>query len=245
MSSQTSTTEEAQGGERRPPAMVSLAAATIGVIRKDLLLEWRGRARLNATLFFAVMTLLLFSFATGAEQIIAKNAAGYLWLAVMLSSVLSLGESFRLEAENSALEGLRLLPVDPQAVFLGKAIANTMLLFGLSLVLVPISIALYSVEITGDLPNAAAVMFLGCAAISAPGTLYAAIANQARARDVLLPLLLFPILVPALVAAVKATGLVLEGDPQGRLVAWIWMLIIFNVMYWLICLVLFGRVVEE
>lgn len=226
--------------------MVSLFAATAGIIRKDLLLEWRGRARLNATIFFALMTLLLFSFATGAgHQTMTQNAAGYLWLAVLLSSVLSLGESFRLEADNAALEGLRLLPVDPMAVFLGKAIANTLLLFVLTVMLVPACIALYSVEITGNLGHAALIIFMGCAAISAPGTLYAAIANQARARDVLLPLLLFPILVPALVGSVKATGLIFEGDPQGRLGAWTVLLVVFNVMYWLICLLLFGRVVEE
>lgn len=129
---------------------LSIIMATIGIIRKDLLLEWRGRARLNATLFFAVMTLLLFSFAVGPkEKMLAQNAGGYLWLGILLSSVLSLGESFRIEKENEALEGLRLLPVDARALFLGKAVANTALLFGLSCFLVPVSVALYSVDKIG------------------------------------------------------------------------------------------------
>jgi heme exporter protein B len=224
----------------------SVIAATWNVIRKDLLLEWRGRARINATVFFAVMTLLLFSFAVGPDTtILAKNAAGYLWLAVLLASVLSLGESFRIENENGALEGLRLIPVDARAIFLGKAISNLILLFGLSLLLVPVTIALYGTHLDAGIGRAVLVLFLGCAAISAPGTLYAAIANQARARDVLLPLLLFPILVPALMGSVKATQLVFQGDPMGQLNSWTTLLIVFNLMYWLLCLVLFGRVIEE
>ncbi len=228
------------------PRGVSLPVAVFNVIRKDLLIEWRGRARINATLFFAVMTLLLFSFAVGPDTtILARNASGYLWLAIMLASVLSLGESFRIENENGALEGLRLIPVDPRAIFLGKAIANFLVLFGLGVLLIPVAIALYGAKLDAGVGWALLVLLLGCGAISAPGTLYAAIANQARARDVLLPLLLFPILVPALVGAVKATQLVLQGDPMGQLSAWITLLVAFNVIYWFLCLVLFGRVVEE
>jgi heme exporter protein B len=225
---------------------VSLLWATWGVIRKDLLLEWRGRARLNATLFFAVMTLLLFSFAVGPETTtLARHAAGYLWLGMLLASLLSLGESFRIEQENGALEGLRLIPVDARAIFLGKALANLVLLFGLSLLLVPMAIGLYGAELRAGFGVAALVLFLGCAGISAPGTLYAAISSQARARDVLLPLLLFPILVPALVGAVKATQLVLQGDPMGQLGSWMGLLAVFDLTYWFLCLVLFGRVIEE
>jgi heme exporter protein B len=225
---------------------VGLLAGTVGVIRKDLLLEWRGRARINATIFFALMTLLLFSFAVGPDSnILARNASGYLWLAILLSSVLSLNESFRIEAENAALEGMRLLPINPRAIFLGKAIANTVLLFGLGTVLIPVAIALYGAELRGSLLELAALLALGCGAISAPGTLYAAIASQARARDVLLPLLLFPILIPALVGAAKGTRLIFEGDPMGQLTSWVTLLVVFNIIYWLVCFVLFGRVVEE
>lgn len=225
---------------------MSLLAATAGVIRKDLLLEWRGRARINATLFFALMTLLLFSFAVGPDTTtLSRNASGYLWLGILLSSVLSLTESFRLEAENAALEGLRLLPVNPRAIFLGKALANTVFLFLLGLIMVPVTIALYGTSLRGSPLELAGILVLGCGAISAPGTLYAAIASQARARDVLLPLLLFPILIPALVGAVKATRLALEGDPMGQMTSWITLLGVFNLVYWLVCFVLFGRVVEE
>ncbi len=236
-------TEPSTSATVDPP---SLWSATANVIRKDFLLEWRGRARLSATIFFGVMTLLLFSFAAGPDPVVlARNTAGYLWLAILLASVLSLGESFRVESENSALEGLLLTPVPPQAIFLGKALANTTLLVLLGVILVPVAIALYGPEVRGSLAHGALLMLLGCGAISAPGTLYAAIARHTRAQDVLLPLLLFPVLVPALVGAVKGTILILDGDPMGKIWTWTALLVVFNVVYWLLCLFMFGRVVQE
>jgi len=216
------------------------------VAKKDIVLEWRSRARLNATLFFAIMTLLLFSFAAGPHQnLLARNAPGYLWLAIFLASVLSLSESMRIEAENDALDGLRLAPVEPLAIFLAKAIVNTLFLMALALIMAPLALALYDAKLVLSFGSLMSILLLGCAAVSAPGTLYSALAVQARARDVLLPLLLFPVLVPGLLAAVKATSLIFEGDPMAQLSGWRALLLGFNLTYWLLCAVLFGRVIEE
>lgn len=241
-----STSDTAASAKTSARVPLGLVRATLGIIAKDFLLEWRGRARINATIFFAVLTLLLFSFAVGPHHaILEQNAPGYLWLAIMLASIMSLGESQRVEAENAALEGLRLLAVDARAIYLGKAIVNMIFLMALALVLVPVSIALYGTTIRAGFGSLLSTLLLGTAAISAPGTLYAAIAVQARARDVLLPLLLFPILIPGLLASVKATSLVLTGDPMGELVSWTILLGAFNVVYWILCGLLFGRVIEE
>jgi heme exporter protein B len=216
------------------------------LLRKEVLLEWRTRARINALIFFGFCTLLLFSFALGPDTaLLAKNAGGYLWLAMLFSTVLALGESFRVEGENGALDGLRLAPADPRALFLGKALGNALIAFLLACTLVPVMVALYDVRITMGLGPLAAVLALGCLAISGPGTVHAAISSHARARDVLLPLLLFPLIVPALLAAVKATMLVLEGDPMNQLGSWLALLGAFNLTYWSLCFVLFPRVVEE
>jgi heme exporter protein B len=200
-----------------------LLGATWVLLRKDLLLEWRSRARINALVFFAFATLLLFSFALGPDTaLLRRNAGGYLWLALLLSSVLALGESFRVERENASMEGLRLVPVDARAL-----------------------IALLDVRVVMSWGMLAALLALGCLAIAAPGTLYGAIASQARARDVLLPLLLFPILVPALVAAAKGTALVFEGDPMSQFSSWLALLSGFDLLYWGLGVLLFPRVVEE
>lgn len=230
----------------RPRRSISLPWAVGVLLAKDLLIEWRTRARLNALVFFALATLLLFSFAVGPDtKLLARNAGGYLWLALLFASVLALGESFRVEQENLTLDGLRLAPTDARAIFLSKALGNTLLLVGLGVLLVPVMVALYGVQVAmGPIPLALTLV-LGCMAISAPGTLYSAIANNARARDVLLPLLLFPLIIPALLAAAKATALVLQGDPMEQLGSWFGLLTGFNLIYWGLGFALFPRVIED
>ncbi|MBX7116456.1 MAG: heme exporter protein CcmB [Myxococcaceae bacterium] len=225
---------------------VGIFKGTWLVLKKDLLIEWRTRARLNALVFFAFATLLLFTFALGPDmEVLTKNAGGYLWLALLFASVLCLGESFRVESENQALDGLRLLPTEPRAIFLGKALGNTILLFSLGLLLIPITIAVYDVKMVGSLWHLILVLLLGCLAISAPGTVYAAIASNARARDVLLPLLLFPVLIPALLASVKASKVIIEGDLMNNLNDWLTLLAGFNTIYWALGFILFPRIIED
>jgi heme exporter protein B len=216
------------------------------VLRKDLLQQWRARARFVAVGVFGLTTLLLFSFASGPDSTLLRtNAAGYLWLALLLSSTLSLAESFRVEMQNGALEGLLLLPTDPRAVYYGKALANLAVLVGLGALLVPIMVALYDASIPMGAARLLGVIALGAAGLVAPGTLYAALSARARGSDVLLPLLLFPLIVPALLSSVKATSLILTGDPMGQLPSWLGLLTAFDVLYWSLCGLLFGRVVED
>lgn len=218
----------------------------LAVLSKDLLLEWRTRTRVSALGFFALSTLLLFSFALGPDtKLLQKNAGGYLWLALLFASTLALGESFRVETENQAMDGLRLAPVDPRGLFLGKALGNAAMLLILATMLTPVVIAVYDVRVAMGVGPLLAVLLSGCMAIAAPGTVYAAIASNARARDVLLPLLLFPILIPALLAAAKGLQLVLEGDPMEQLGSWLRLLGGFNVLYWSLGFVLFPRIVED
>ncbi|HCP44758.1 MAG TPA: transcriptional regulator [Deltaproteobacteria bacterium] len=220
-----------------------------GVFKKDLLLDLRSGGRLTAVAFFAGMTLLLFSFAAPPDGIsLGLNAAGYLWLALLLASVLALGESFRIEVEDEALEGLRLLPVDPMALYYGKALATTTLLIGLCVLVLPAALVLYGVAIKGAVWKMIATLILGCAGLAAPGTLYSAMTSRARGQDVLLPLLLFPLVIPVLVSAVKATSLLLHGDinPGGSASSsHLSLLLCFDVVYWSVCGLLFGKVIDE
>jgi heme exporter protein B len=119
------------------------------------------------------------------------------------------------------------------------------LLLGLAVVLVPVLVAILDVRVVLPLPTLLLILVLGCLAIAAPGTLHGAIASHARARDVLLPLLLFPILIPALVAAAKSTALVFDGDPMDQVPGWLGLLGGFDLLYWALGFALFPRVVEE
>lgn len=217
------------------------------VLFKDLLLGWRGRVRFVSVVLFGVVTLLLFSFALGPDsQALRAGAAGFLVLALLLSSTLSLSESFRLEQEDQAMEGLLLAPIDPVALFYGKALANTAFLLLLAPILAPAAVALYSLTPTvGGLVRLAALWALVAGGLSAPGTLYAAMTSRTRSEDVLLPLLLYPLVVPVLLAAVKGLDLVLNGDPMRQLGGWSQLLAAFNLIYWALGGLLFSRALED
>jgi len=218
-----------------------LAAA----LRKELLLQWRTRSQMMAVFVFGATALLLFSFAIGPDASALRTfSAGFLWLGLLLSSTLTLAESFHSEMENRALEGLLLLPSDPRALYYGKAIANWLQLTMLGIALVPVMVVLYDAGTT-ELLKLLGIIILGTAGLSAPGTLYAGMTAQVKAKQMLLPLLLFPLIVPALLASVKATSLVILNDPMGQLGAWITLLAAFDVIYWSLCGLLFGRVIEE
>lgn len=217
----------------------------LAVLQKDLLLTWRSRSQAFAVFFFGAAALLLFSFGIGPNaEALRTFAGGFLWLGLLLSSTLSLAESFRTEMEQRALEGLLLLPVNGKAIFYAKATANWLQLALLGLALIPVMVVLYDADASRIL-SLAGVIALGTAGLSAPGTLYAAMASQARAQQVLLPLLLFPVIVPALLAAVRATTLLLEGDPMGQAGSWVLILVAFDAIFWALCGLLFGIAVEE
>ena len=217
----------------------------LAALRKDLLLQWRTRAQLVAVFVFGAAALLLFSFAVGPNAaVLRQHAAGFLWLGLLLASTLALADSFESEMAHRALEGLLLLPTDPRALYYGKAVANVLQLTLLGTALVPVMVVLYDAG-TARVGALVGVVALGAAGLSAPGTLYAAMTAQARARNTLLPLLLFPLVVPALLAAVKATSLLILGDPMGQLRAWMLLLVAFDAVYWSLCGLLFERVVED
>jgi heme exporter protein B len=218
-----------------------LAAA----LRKELLLQWRTRSQMMAVFVFGATSLLLFSFAIGPDASALRTfSAGFLWLGLLLSSTLTLAESFHSEMENRAFEGLLLLPSDPRVLYYGKAIANWLQLTLLGFALVPVMVVLYDAGTT-QLLKLLGIIILGAAGLSAPGTLYAGMTAQVKAKQMLLPLLLFPLIVPALLASVKATSLVILGDPMGQTRPWVTLLVAFDLIYWSLCGLLFGRVVEE
>ena len=217
----------------------------IAALRKELLLQWRTRAQFMSVFVFGATALLLFSFGVGPDsETLRKFSAGFLWLGLLLSSTLTLAESFHAEMENRALEGLLLLPSDPRALYYGKAIANWIQLTLLGTALVPVMVVLYDAGTTRVLALVG-VIALGAAGLSAPGTLYGAMTAQLQAKQTLLPLLLFPLIVPALLASVKATSLIVLGDPMRALGSWLSLLAAFDAIYWALCGLLYGRVIEE
>ncbi len=218
----------------------------VWVLHKDLFVEWRARSRIVGLATYALVMLLIFAFAVGTDTTALQQHAGaYLWLAVLSASTLLLVQSFQQETEAGALDGLLLLPVNPVALFYGKAVANLVLLTLLAAVALGSSFFLYDLHLRGSLVLLCLNVVLGTAGLAAPGTLYAALTARAPAQQLLLPLLLLPLVVPPVLAVVKVTDLLLVGDPMNQLSSWLAVLASFDLVYWSLTGVLFARLVEE
>ena len=211
---------------------------------KDLLSERRSQANFNAVLFLALLMLLLFGFALGPDASALRAAAGgVLWLAVLFSGVLAFNRSYQLELDNDALEALLLYPGERWPIFAGKVLANLAFVLLVELIVVPLAAVLYHVPLGRALPGLALVLFLGTVGFVTLGTFYAALASRSRAREVLLPLLLFPMLVPVLIAAAKATAALVGGDALGEAGAWLRLLVVFDAIFVVASLLVFDEVI--
>ncbi|MCB9662755.1 MAG: heme exporter protein CcmB [Alphaproteobacteria bacterium] len=217
----------------------------LAVVRKELLLEWRDPSRLTGLLVFSAALTLLLAFAMPGVHVLPDVAAGAIWLGLVLASTRSLDQSFRTEVENGALEGLVLWPVPSLVIFHGKALANAIVLLLVAVPLTALVFVLYHPRMHGSVVDLGVVLTLGCMALAAPGTLVAAIATQARGSSALLPVLFFPLVVPVVLAATRATTLVLEGDPMDQVGAWVKLLLVFDLAHWTLDGLLFSRIVDE
>jgi heme exporter protein B len=216
------------------------------IVWKDLTAERRTKANFNAVVFMAGLILLLFGFALGPDHDALRNVAGgVLWLTVLFSGVLSFNRSYEQELENGALEMLLLYPGDRRSIFLGKLLANLAFVLLVEIVMVPLAAILYDIPVWDVILPLSLVLFLGTFGFVTLGTFYAAMASRLRAREVLLPLLLFPMLIPLLVGAVQATTGILNGDLMGQSGAWIRLLVVYDVIFFLGALYAFEYVIED
>lgn len=212
---------------------------------KDLTAERRSKAGFNAVVFLGLLILLLFGFALGPDAEALRNAAaGSLWLAILFAGVLAFNRSYQLELDGGALEPLLLYPGARWSLFVGKLLANLLFVLLVEAVVVPVAVILFQVRASdGWLPQVA-VLLLGTIGFVALGTFYAAMASRSRAREVLLPLLLFPMLVPVLLAAAEASSALLVGDPMREAGAWIRLLVAFDAIFLAASVAAFEHVIE-
>jgi heme exporter protein B len=220
---------------------------TFAVLYKELLTEIRQPARISGIFFFALALVLLVGVASPSGKVLEQMAAATLWLGLMLASTRNLDQSYQVELEHDALEGMVLWPVDPRSIYYGKALANTLMLLLVCMALTPLVLAMCDASIEGSLFYFVALLVAGCAGLAAPGTLFGLITGQARGSSVLLPLLLFPLVVPMLLAGARGTMLVMEGGPAAEMEApgWLQVLVIFNVLHWSLGGVFYSFIIED
>ena len=203
------------------------------VLKKDVAIELRSYEILSTTLFFAVACVAIFSFAFVKEGVAADDAAaGILWIAIAFSGTLALGRTFERERYGETLKALLLAPAPRPAIYLGKLLGIVALMLATEVLLVPMVAFLFNAALFDRPLLVGTLLLLGTTGYAAVGTLFAAMLVRARTRDVLLPILLYPITIPVIIAGVRGTSALLEPTPDETLVMlWISLLWFFDVVF--------------
>ena len=212
-------------------------------LRKDLRLEWRSRDAINGMLFFALLVVVVFSLAFDPTAAMSRQiAGGILWVALLFASTTALNQAWTREQRNRVLEAQRMAPSPPSALFLGKALANLIFVASVEIVLAPLFTVFYNLHVLGQGWLLAVIMPLGTWALVCNGTFFAALGLRTRNRELLLPVILFPISIPALLGMMQATTAVLSGDfPPAP---WIHLLVAYNIAFTAVCLLFFEIVLN-
>jgi heme exporter protein B len=225
--------------------MSAFMRAMSAVVWKDLAAELRSRELLSSMLVFALLVILIFNFALeldAAER--ASVTSGVLWVTFVFAGTLGLNRSMAIEKDRGCLDGLLLAPVDRTAIYFGKAVANLVFILVVAAIVLPVYSVLYNTNLLAQ-PGLMLVILLGAEGYVAVGTLLATMAVQTRTRDILLPILLFPVVIPVLVAAVKASSGFLQGLPMDEITPWLNLLVTYDVVFTAVAFMVFDFVVEE
>lgn len=233
-----------QTSTARQPIKSNFSKAVWAVVQKDLSAELRSRELLSAMLVFSLLVILIFNFALELDIKTRRSVtAGVLWATFAFAGTLGLNRSMSIEKDRGCLDGLLLAPVDRSAIYFGKVISNFAFMLIVEAFVLPIYSVLYGINLFQ--PGLLFVILLGSVGYTAVGTLLSAMSIQTRTRDVMLPILLFPIVIPILIAAVKASGGYLAGAEMSEITPWLNLLVGYDVIFTSLAFMVFDYVVEE
>lgn len=224
------------------------------IAKKDLLAEFRTKQMLNSMVIFALLVIVIFSFAFGNEatiyipnlkkKIIDILAPGMLWIAFTFAGMLGLSRSFAGEKEEGCLDGLKLCPVDRSDIYNGKVLSNAVLMFLMEIATLPIFIVLFSYDIN-NLPGLIVVIILGTFGFIFVGTLLSALTVNTRTREILLPVILFPVLIPVILSAVTATAAMLANGDLSDITGELQILVIYDIIFFVVAQMVFEYTIED
>lgn len=217
------------------------------LVKKDALHEIKSGGAVVSMLVFSLLIVVLFSFATG--QMLSSNrelGASILWVTILFSSTLGLNYAFSVDKQHHCLQALMLTPIDRGVIYLGKVISNLIFISIIELFTVPLFLTFFNYPILKSIIPLTLILFLGITGIVCVGTLLSAISTSTRKRDILLPLILFPIVIPVLIGAIRCTTLILNGR-SIRIEAfnWVTMLAAFDVLFLVVSFLIFEFILEE
>jgi len=222
----------------------SLFKATLAIVQKDLAAEFRSFEMISAMLVFSLLVIIIFNFALELDIKTRQSVtAGVLWTTFAFAGTLGLNRSMSVEKDRGCMDGLLLAPVDRSAIYFGKALSNLTFMLVVEAIILPVYSVLYNVNLFRvDLLG---VILLGSIGYTAVGTLLSTMSAQTRTREILLPILLFPVAIPVLLAAVKASGGLLAGAEFSEVLTPLNILIVYDVIFIAVAFMVFDFVVEE
>lgn len=224
--------------------MKSVMQAALAICLKDLRAEARSRELLGMMLLFALLSVLIFSFALELNAIARREAiSGVWWVTIVFASVLGLNRTMALEREQGNIDALLLAPIPRPAVLIGKFLSTYLYALLVGLILLPVMTVIYNLPLLS--PWVVVMLFVGAWGICITGSLLAAMTVQARGGESLLPVALLPVALPILISVVQATTGIFEGSPRGDWASWLPVILAIDVFYTVVCVVVFRFVVEE
>jgi heme exporter protein B len=222
---------------------MSLAEITRVSLAKDLRLEWRSKDAINSMLFFSLLVVVIFSFSFDPTAEESRHiAGGLIWVAFLFAAVVALNQTWARELRNQVLDAYRVSPAPANALFISKAVGNFIFVAVLETLMAPLFMVFYNLRSIGPAYELVIVAVLATWALVANGTFFAAMSIRTRSREVMLPLILFPISIPALLAMVSATSAILTGEGPARF--WMVLLVVYDVVFTTVCLLLFETVLH-
>jgi heme exporter protein B len=223
--------------------MSSLSSITRATLTKDIRLEWRSRDAINSMLFFSLLVVVIFSFSFNPNAEESREiAGGLIWVAFLFAAVVALNQTWARELRNQVLDAYRVSPAPASALFIAKALGNFLLVSLLECLMAPLFMIFYNLRALGPAWQLIPVAILGTWALVVNGTFFAAMSLRTRSREIMLPLLLFPISIPAVQSMVEATRVILAGDASARF--WIVLLLTYDVVFTTACLALFETILQ-
>jgi heme exporter protein B len=220
-----------------------MTAITRNTLVKDLRLEWRSKDALNSMLFFGLLVVVIFSFAFNPTADESRHiAGGLIWVGFLFAAVVALNQTWARELHNQVLDGYRVSPAPANALFLAKVVGNFLFVILVEAVMTPLFIVFYNLRALGPAWQLIWVAVLGTWALVVNGTFFAALSLRTRSREVMLPLILFPISIPAVLGMVEATTAILTGEWSARF--WLTLLVVYDLVFTMVCLLLFEMVLN-
>ena len=216
------------------------------IVWKDFITELKTRELLSAMFIFALLVILIFIFSINLSIVKASEVGpGILWVAFLFAGTIGLNRSFMLEKENGCLMGLMLVPADRTAIYFGKLISNLIFLSIMELFILPLFMIFFNIDLLSHLGPLLVVVFLGTLGFCALGTLLSSLSSNLKTREIMLPILLYPLLIPIIIAAVRMTGQILDGTELFDMMKWIGLTASFDIIYIGVSIMTIDHILEE